>query len=83
MGDLAHTDFGIAHGSGRIPVNRTKVALTIHQHITQGKWLGHAHYRFIYGGVAMGMVLTDHITHYAGRLFVGLVPVVVELVHGE
>ena len=31
----------------------------------------------------MGVVFTDHVADHAGRLLVGLVPVVVELVHGE
>jgi hypothetical protein len=31
----------------------------------------------------MGVVLTDHISHHTGGLFVGLVPVVVELIHRE
>ena len=29
------------------------------------------------------MILTDYITHDTSRLFVGLIPVVIELIHGE
>jgi hypothetical protein len=31
----------------------------------------------------MRVVLTDYITHHTGRLFVRLVPVIVQFVHGE
>ena len=35
VGDLAHTDLGVTHGGGRVPVDRTEVTLSIHQHIAQ------------------------------------------------
>ena len=35
VGDLGHTDFGVTHGSSGVTINRTKVTLTIHQHVAQ------------------------------------------------
>ncbi len=43
MGDLAHADFGVAHGGGGVAIHRTEVALPIDQHVTHGEGLGHTH----------------------------------------
>ncbi len=83
MGDARHADFGITHRCRVVAIHGTKVALAIHQHVTQGKVLRHAHDGVIHGGIAMGMVFTDHIADNAGGFFIRAVPVVGELVHGE
>jgi hypothetical protein len=57
--------------------------LTVDQHVAHGKVLRHANDGVIDRLVAVGVVLTNHVTHNTRRLFVGAVPVVVELVHGE
>jgi hypothetical protein len=56
--------------------------LAVHQQITHGEGLRHAHDGVIHRGVAVRMVLADHIADHAGRLLVGAVPVVAELAHG-
>jgi len=83
VGYFSHANFGIAHGSRRVTIDRTKVALAIYQHIAHGKRLGHTHYCVVNRRVAVGVVFTDDIADNPGRLFVGLVPVVVQLIHRE
>ncbi len=57
-GNLSHTDFGITHGSGRVAVNRTKVAVAIDQGIARREILSQADGRIIDGDVTMGVILT-------------------------
>ena len=35
MGDLGHTNFGVTHGGRGVTIDRTKVTLTVYQHIAQ------------------------------------------------
>src|SRR5690606_34638820 len=56
--------------------------LSVDQHVAHGKILRHPHDRVVYRLVAVGVILTDHITHDTGGFLVGPVPIVVELVHG-
>ena len=83
MGDFPHANLGIAHGGGGITVHRTEIALTIYQHVAQGEGLGHAHNGVIHSGIAVGVVFTDDITYHTGGFFIGLVPVIIQFVHGE
>ena len=83
VGDLAHADFGVTHGGRGVAVDGAEVALAVYQHVAHGKGLGHTDDGVVHRRVAVGMVLTDHVTHDTGRLLVALVPVVVELVHRE
>ena len=41
-GNFAHLGFGIPHGGRAVPVDRTKVTVTIDQHATIGEILGHS-----------------------------------------
>ena len=81
MGDLGQTNLGVAHGGRVIAVHRAKIALPIDQHVAHRKVLRHAHDRVINRLVAMGVVLTNDIADDTGGLFVGAVPVVIELMH--
>ena len=83
VGDLGQADFGVTHGGRVVAVHRAEVALAIDQHVAHGKVLRHAHDGVVHRLVAVGVVFADHITHDSGRLFVGAVPVVVQLVHRE
>ena len=83
VGNLGHAHFGVTHGSGGVPIDGTKVTLTIHQHVAQGKRLRHPHDGVIYRGITVGVVFTNHVTDHTGRFLVGLVPVVAQLVHGK
>ncbi|VTR65876.1 putative Val start codon [Desulfosarcina cetonica] len=82
VGQALHADLGVPHGCCRVTVDGTKVALAIHQGVAHGKILGQAHDGLIDGRIAVGVVLTDHVTDDAGRFLVGFVVIVLELPHG-
>ena len=81
MGDFRHANFGISHGRGGVAVDRAKVALPVYQCVAQGEILSHSHDSVVNRRVTVRVILTNHITHHAGRLFIRLVPVVVQLIH--
>ena len=83
MGDLRQADFGVAHGRSAVAIDRAEVALTVDQHMAQGKRLRHAHDRVVNGSVTVWMVFTHHIAHDARALLEWPVPVVVLFVHPE
>ncbi len=56
--DFRHTHFRITHRRRRIAVNRTEVAVTVYQRITDGEILRHADSRIINRRIAVGVVLT-------------------------
>jgi hypothetical protein len=68
--------------AGRTAVDRAEIALTVHQQVAHGEGLRHAHDGVVNGGIAVGVILADHIAHHARRLLIGPVPVVAELAHG-
>ena len=81
-GDLAQPDLGVTHRRRRVAVHRAEVALAVHQRVAQREVLRHPHHRVVDGRVAVRVILTHHVAHHAGRLEVGSVPDVVQLVHG-
>jgi len=83
VGQLGHAHFGVSHGRGVVAVHRTEVALTVDQQVAQRERLGHAHDGVVHGGVAVRVILTDHVTDHTGGFLVRLVPVVTQFAHGE
>ncbi len=83
MGQLIHANFGISHGSGAITIKRPEITLPVDQRITHGKVLGHTNDCVIDGRIAMRMILTDNITDYTRRFFVGLIKGVAQFMHGK
>ena len=83
MRNFGHANFCVAHGRRGISVDRPEVTLTIHQRVTQGEILRHAHNRVVNRRVTVGVVFTNHVPDDARRLFVGFVPVVIQLIHGK
>ncbi len=81
-GDARHADFGVTHGGRRIAVHRAEVALPVDQQVAHRERLRHAHDGVVDGRVAVRVVLADDVADDAGRLLVGLVPLVAELAHG-
>ena len=69
---LGQTALGVTHGCGRVAVDGTEVTLTVDQGVAHRPVLGHTHQGSIYGTVAMGMVLTEHLTHDAGTFLIGV-----------
>ena len=80
VGDLAHTGLGVTHGGRTVSVDRTEVALPVHQLIAQAPLLSHAHHGLVYGRIAVRMELTEHVADDTGRLAVRLVGIEVQLV---
>ncbi|ABA48200.1 val start codon [Burkholderia pseudomallei 1710b] len=83
VADLGHPDFGVAHRGRVIAVDRAEVALAVDEHVTQREILSHPDDRVVDRGVAVRMVLTDHVADDTRGLLVRPVPVVVQLVHRE
>ena len=82
-GEAGHAHLGVTHRRRRVAVDGAEVPLAVDQRVAHGEVLGHAHDGVVDGGVAVGMVLTDDVADHAGRLLVGLVPLVAEFAHGE
>ena len=80
--DARHAHLGVAHGGGHVAVHGAEIALAVDQQVAHGKRLRHAHDGVVDRGVAVRMVLADHVPDHARGLLVGLVPVVAELTHG-
>ena len=83
MRQLRHANFGVAHRRGRIAIYRAKIALSVDQWVAQRKRLRHTNDGVIDRRVTMRVIFTDNVTHDTRRFLVGLVPVVIELVHGK
>ena len=78
---LAQAHFGVAHRRRRVAVHRAIVALPVQQRQPHGEVLRHAHHGVVDRRIAVGVVLAHDVADHAGRLAVGLVPVVAVLVH--
>ena len=83
MANARHANFGVSHSSSVITVYRTEVALTVNQHVAQGKTLRHPHDGVVHRRIAVRVIFTDDVTDDTRRFLVCLVPVVAQLVHGE
>ena len=81
MGELRHARFGVTHRGGGVAIDRTEVALSVHQQVAQRKRLRHAHERVVHRLVAVRMELADDVADDARRLVIGLVAVRTELAH--
>ena len=80
---LAQADLGVAHRRRRVAVHRAVIPLPVQQRQAHGKILRHAHHGVVDRGVAVGVILAHDVADHAGRLAIGLVPVVAALVHRE
>ena len=83
MRQLRHPDLGVTHRSGGVAIDGAKVALTIHQRVAQRERLRHTDDGVVNRRVPVRVVFTNNVTYHTRRLFIGLVPVVIQLVHGE
>ncbi len=82
IGNARQAAFRITHGRGRITVNRTEVALSVHQHVAQRKLLGHTHHGVVNGRVTVRMIFTHDLADDTGGFFVGFVIAVAHFIHG-
>ena len=73
--------FGVAGGGGVIAVDIAEVPLSLDQRISQRKWLREADHRVVDGGIAMRVVLAQHLTDAAGGFLVRSVGPKAQLAH--
>ncbi len=59
---------GITHGRRTVTIERSKIAVAIHQRSTKREALSHANHGVIDGGVPVRMVLPHHLTDDSGTL---------------
>src|SRR5437588_413129 len=59
--DLRHTRFGVAHRGGGVAVNRAEVALAVNERVAHREVLRHANDCVVNGGVAVRVILADHV----------------------
>ena len=71
VGDARQAGLGVTHGGGAVAVDRAEVALAVDQRVAQAKVLRHARHGVVDGGVAVGVILTQHFTDDTGALLVG------------
>ena len=83
MRQARHPCFGVTHGCRRIAIHRTEVALPIDQQITQRERLRHANQGVVHRGIAVRVVLTDHVTDDTRGFVVRLVAMRAQFVHRE
>ncbi len=81
MSNLRQTDFRITHCRGGVAVDGTEVALSVHQHVTQGERLSHADDGVVNGGIPVRVIFTDDVTDHTGGFLIGFVPVVTQFAH--
>ena len=75
---------GVAVGGGRVAVERSEVAVPIHQPVAQRKILCHAHHGVVAGGIAVWVILADDRAHDGCTLAKARVGVQVQIVvHGK
>ncbi|MDH6665710.1 UNVERIFIED_ORG: hypothetical protein M2442_001709 [Methylorubrum zatmanii] len=82
-GGLSQARFGVAHGRGRIAVDRAEIALPVDEHQAHREVLGHADQGVVDRLVAVRMVLTDHVADDAGRFDVAALGQVPALMRRE
>ncbi len=82
LGHLRQAGLGVAHRRRRIAIDRAEVALTVDQHVAHGEVLRHARHGVVHGGVAVRVVLAQHLADDSGGLAVGRGRPHAHVVHG-
>ena len=73
---------GVAHGGCVIAVDGAEIALPLDQRVALRELLRQPHQRLVHRGVAVGVILADHVTDDAGALLEPGGGVEAELLHG-
>src|SRR3989441_538842 len=79
--DLRHPRFRVAHGGGRIAVDRAEVPLPVDERIAQREILDHSHQRLVDRRVTVRVELAHAVADDARRLLVAAVPRQAEELH--
>ena len=80
-GDLGQARLGVAHRGGVIAVDIAEIALAVDQRVTLGELLRQTHHGIVDRGLAMGVVLADHVADDAGAFLVAAVGIEPQLEH--
>ena len=80
-GHFGHAGLSITVSSRGVTVHGTEVTLAIDQRVTQAEILGQTDHSVVDGGVAVGMVGTQHSTNGIGGFAVGMLWIIAALVH--
>ena len=80
-GRLVEARLGVAHGRGRVAVDGAEVSMAVDQRHAHAERLGEADHGVVHRGVAMRMVLADHVADRAGGLHMGTGGRISALVH--
>ena len=83
LGQRLQPRLGVAHGRGRVAVDRSEVALAVDQGVAQVEVLRHAHEGVVDGAVAVGMVVAHHLADDLRALAVRAVRGEAHLAHAE
>ena len=78
-----HAALGVAHGRRRVAVDRAEIALPVDQQVAHREVLRHAHHRVVDRGIAVRVVLAEHVADDARALHVRARCDVIALVHRE
>ncbi len=81
-GDRGHPRLGVAHGRRVIAVDVAEIALALDQRVAGGEILRQAHQRVVDRGLAVRVVLADHVADHAGAFLEPGGRVQPQLVHG-
>ncbi len=73
VGQPRQPRLGVAHGRGVVAVDAAEVALPVDQRVAQAEGLRHAHHRIVDRGVAVRVILAEHLADDACALLVRLV----------
>ena len=82
-GDAGQAALRVAHGRGRVAVDRAEVAVAVDQRVADGEVLGHAHQSVVDGRVAVGVEVTHDVADDPRALAVRPVGLHARVVHAE
>ena len=82
VGNLFHASLGVTHGSSAVAIDRAKVTLPIDKHVAHSPWLSQTHHGAIHRRVAVGVILTKHLTDHSSRFLIRGVIEKTHVVHG-
>ena len=80
--DLGEARLGVAHRRGVIAIDVAEIALPLDQSVARGEGLGEPHQGVVHRGIAVGMVLADHVAHHARALLETRIRVELQRPHG-
>ena len=81
MGDRSQAGFGVPHGSRRIVIHGSEVAVAIQQGVAAGEGLHQPHQSVVDRLITVRVILAEHIAHDAGAFAVRPIRCQAQFVH--